>query len=260
MGLTSVPRFSDPFARKLLTGRLAQLALRGSQRMFQNADPERRAKLALGIDAVLLRVAFIDSVIAQARPRQVVIVGAGLDTRAWRLEALRGARLFEVDHPATQAYKRERAPLLGPALVEMHYVPVDFTVDDLSRALREAGHDASVPTVWIWEGVIMYLDDAALRGTLAALRSSSAPGSTLIAHYHEPDATQTSRTLRGALFQIIGEPQIGVRPRSVMREEIERAGFHVREDAGPPEQAARVGAPADTHPRIAVSRIIVATV
>jgi methyltransferase (TIGR00027 family) len=258
-GATSVPGFSDPFARKLLNGPVAQFMLRRADRALRGQHSELRAKLAVRLDVVLLRVAFIDAVIADARPRQVVIVGAGLDTRAWRLPALRGVPVFEVDHPATQAYKRERTPLLGPALADVHFVPVDFTVDDLSRALRDAGHDPNVPTVWVWEGVIMYLDDAALRSTLAAIRASSAPDSTLIAHYHEPEATQASRSLRNALFQLLGEPQSGVRSRSAMRDELERAGFQVREDAGPPDQAARVGAPTNTHPRIAISRIIVAS-
>lgn len=259
MGLTRVPGFSDPFARKLLNGRIADTLLRGAQRVLRNAHGQGRAKLALGLDVVLLRVSFIDAVVTELQPRQVVIVGAGLDTRAWRLGALRAARVFEVDHPATQAYKRERAPLLGQPLAEVHYVPVDFTVDDLSRSLRAAGHDPNTPTLWIWEGVIMYLGDAALRSTLAAIRRSSASGSTLIAHYHEPEASQTSRSVRSALFQVLGEPQIGVRTRHTMREELERAGFEIREDVGPVEQAARVGAPTDVHPRGLISRIAVAS-
>ena len=258
LGITSVPNFSDPQARRLLAtpgwrfmnGRAAALARK----------PE--SPLALGIrpwvDGVVLRVAFIDAVIAERGIRQLVILGAGLDTRAWRLPALRGGRVFEVDHPATQAYKRAHVAALGPALAQVEFVAVDFARDDLARALAAAGHDPSVPTLWVWEGVIMYLDDAALRGTLAVIRELSAAGSTLLAHYHEPEQTAYVAVARRLMFSWLGEPQVGVRKRQTLRDELVRAGFQVIEDAGLSEQAARVGAQLPLNPKLQVSRIMVA--
>ena len=257
-GITTVPGFSDPAARRLLTGPLWRTLLRRAEGLAR--DPENRARAGMTpyIDGIILRVAFIDAVIGASDARQVVILGAGLDTRAWRLGALSGARVFEVDHPATQAYKRERASLLGPPLAELRFVPSDFTNDDLERALQSAGYDPNSPTIWVWEGVIMYLDDAALRSTLAALRRVSAAGSTLIAHYHEPEATPTASRLRKLIFSWLGEPQIGLRTQQTMHAELTRAGFEVVEDAGIAEQAAKVGSHASANARLTVSRIVVA--
>jgi methyltransferase (TIGR00027 family) len=255
-GLTNIPNFSDPGARKLLQGRRWDVAFRLSRAL--TSTPERRAGFTSHVDALLLRVVFIDAVIAAAAARQVVILGAGLDTRSWRLTALRGVRVFEVDFPATQSYKRARIVALGPALADVAFVPVDFRRDDLDRALDAAGHDPKLPTVWVWEGVIMYLDDEALRSSLGTIRRRSAQGSILAAHYHEPESSQSQKRLRSLLFSGLGEPQIGLRTQDVMRREIKRAGLRFIEDAGIPEQAARVGATITTNPRVNISRVLVA--
>jgi methyltransferase (TIGR00027 family) len=256
--VTTIPGFSDPGARKLLSGWFWTWALRRADRIA--ANPKSTAAFLQAVDGIALRVAFIDTVLAEVALPQVVILGAGLDTRAWRLPVLRAARMFEVDHPSTQGYKRARVPLLGPSQGALTFVPVDFTKDDLEAALAAAGHDAAVPTAWVWEGVTMYLDDAALRGTLAAVRRRSAPGSTLIAHYHEPEAKVRARWLRRLIFGWLGEPQIGMRTRVTMRAEVESAGFRVVEDAGVAAYAARTGGVESAHPRARVSRMVVATV
>lgn len=82
--------------------------------------------------------------------------------------------MFLVDLPSTQGYMRDRAPTLGEPLARLVWVPVDFGRDDLSEALAAAGHDPTVPTTWVWEGVTMYLDDAAVRWS-PSRRSVSAP-------------------------------------------------------------------------------------
>jgi O-methyltransferase involved in polyketide biosynthesis len=113
-------------------------------------------------------------------------------------------------------------------------------------------------TLWIWEGVIMYLDDAALRGTLGAIRRRSAAGSRLVAHYHEPDALPRMRPVRKLVFSLLGEPQIGIRTQATMQAELTRAGFEPIEDADLAAQATRVGAPAPTSVRGLISRMLVA--
>lgn len=262
LGVTTVPDFHDPKARLLLTGPAWRWMLRRAGAKAADPSGEFATKIRPWVDGIVLRVAFIDAVVARSGARQVVILGAGLDTRAWRLEALRGARVFEVDHPDTQSYKRAHAARLGAPVTEVRYVPVDFTRHDLTAALKAAGHDAGAPTVWVWEGVVMYLDDAALRATLRAVRALSAPGSTLIAHYHEPESTPSGSALRKVMFAWLGEPQIGLRSRDVMRDELGQAGFRVTEDADLAAQAARVGASATTGSatRLRVSRITVAEV
>jgi methyltransferase (TIGR00027 family) len=257
-GLTSVPNFSDPGARRLLSGPFWKFMLGRGDLLTKTPSGKTAQGMRPWIDGIIMRVAFIDSVILASGARQVVVLGAGLDTRAWRLDGLRGARVFEVDHPATQAYKRKHAAQLGAPQAELHYVAVDFTRDSLARELVVAGFDLTAPSAWVWEGVIMYLDDGAFRGTLSAIHRLSAPGSTLIAHYHLPEAKQSVAAVRKLLFSWIGEPQIGLRTEACMREEITRAGFELLEDAGIAEQAARVGATLSGDVRLRVSRILVA--
>src|SRR5256885_4200213 len=101
-------------------------------------------------------VAIDDAVKARATP-QVVILGAGLDTRAWRMAELAHATVFEVDHPSSQRDKQHRIAALPPPTGPLTLVPVDFTTDRLDNSLHAAGHRADKPTTWLWEGVVPYL-------------------------------------------------------------------------------------------------------
>src|SRR5262245_31418992 len=105
---------------------------------------------------VVHTVAIDDAVRAGANP-QLVILGAGLDGRAWRVPALSGLDVFEVDHPTSQQDKRDRAAALGPTSGSLRFVAVDLTQAELGPALATAGHQASRPTTWVLEGVIPYL-------------------------------------------------------------------------------------------------------
>jgi methyltransferase (TIGR00027 family) len=126
------------------------------------------------------RTRFFDDAIKAAIAagvRQVVLLGAGYDARALRL-ASDGVRFFEVDHPATQADKKQKLSRLG---IEDHatFVTVDFTKDKLQDRLLASGFVASKPTFFLWEGVIMYLSEEQVRGTLRALYELAAHGSKL---------------------------------------------------------------------------------
>jgi methyltransferase (TIGR00027 family) len=111
---------------------------------------------------------------------QVVLLGAGVDTRAVRL-ARPGVRFFEVDQPATQAYKRERvAALPGYAAGAATYVSCDFESDDFVERLVAAGFAVDQPALILWEGVTPYLTDAAIRATLRRVAGGLHPGSILL--------------------------------------------------------------------------------
>jgi methyltransferase (TIGR00027 family) len=92
---------------------------------------------------------------------QVVILGAGLDSRAYRFgDLLRGARVFEVDFPPTQEYKKKRVrEILKGLPPHVAYAPIDFTKEDLATVLRQAGYDTTKKTVFVWEGVTLYTRD-----------------------------------------------------------------------------------------------------
>jgi methyltransferase (TIGR00027 family) len=120
---------------------------------------------------IALRTAYLDQhvshLIGERGVGQVVLLGAGFDTRAARL-ARAGVSFFEVDHPATQAEKRSRlAALSGYPIEAARFVGCDFEAgEDFAARLAQAGFDAAAPAVILWEGVAAYLSEEAVRGTL----------------------------------------------------------------------------------------------
>jgi methyltransferase (TIGR00027 family) len=118
---------------------------------------------------------------------QYVILGAGLDSFAYRTTV--HTRVFEVDSPATQAWKRQRVPA---ATTDVRYVPVDFERDDLAAALARHGFDTARPAVVSWLGVSMYLTRTGIDEALSALTSLAA-GSEIVLDYFLPDAMRDER-------------------------------------------------------------------
>ena len=176
-------RFADPTAMPLLRPdeRTTVQWVRDGvvpQRWEQRVDYETvRASTGLMVP----RTVAIDDAVREHPAPQLVILGAGLDGRAWRMPELAGVTVFEVDQPATQQDKRERAASL-PGTPPV-FVTVDFSRDRLGAALAAAGHRADLATTWIWEGVVPYLTKAQVTATVAALAARSAPGSRLIVNF-----------------------------------------------------------------------------
>ena len=134
-----------------------------------------------------LRVAYLDRLVGLAVDRlsirQVVILGAGYDTRAARLPRA-GVRYFEVDHPATQQAKRERlAQLDGYPVDAATYVTCDFEREDPIERLVANGFATTEPALVIWEGVVPYLTDGAVRATATRLASGLDPRSLVAFDY-----------------------------------------------------------------------------
>jgi methyltransferase (TIGR00027 family) len=261
-GHTSARGFSDPVAHALLSPGWSRL-YRVSRRWLEKAPAERRARAIAGYDTMALRVLAIDAELERALAagcRQLVILGAGLDTRAFRMAALAGCDVFEVDHPATQAYKRRKAEALPRRSRSLTFLAVDFERDDLLARLAASGHHAELPTAWIWEGVVMYLSLDALRGSLAAMARASAPGSRLLLHYHTPLDPETAavRGFRRVFFSLLREPMIGLRSPESMQAEVVRAGLVVESDTGAKDWAARFGAGALRGSVARVARLLVA--
>jgi methyltransferase (TIGR00027 family) len=259
-GLCSAQGFEDTIAVRLLPPWWAALH-QVLRRALLRADPRVRARAAGELDAVALRSLELDRHLLAAIDRgtpQVVILGAGLDTRAFRLEALQRTTLFEVDQPRTQRHKREVTTGLRPLAGTLHSVAVDFEHDSLTHALALAGHRADLPTVWLWEGVVMYLTDAALRATLAAVVAASAPGSELVLHYHEPVEQGPQAWAMDAVLSVWREPQVGQRRREVMAAAVGAAGLVLVVDSGQADWARRFGAQQTDSPIARQSRLLVA--
>jgi methyltransferase (TIGR00027 family) len=180
-------RNPDYLAERLLGP--AERALVADQACVQALDQDyaEASKNMEAIGSALMmqvRTRFIEERLADAIERgatQVVILGAGFDTRAYRLtDLLRNARVFEVDQPSTQEYKKRRIQEEGIEVPRnLTWVPVDFRGDKLDDALRAAGYDSAQITFFIWEGVTMYLPEAAVEEMLRWV-GAQAPGSTLV--------------------------------------------------------------------------------
>lgn len=193
--------------------------------------------------------------------RQAVVLGAGYDTRAWRLEALRGLPCIEVDRPATQADKRRRVAGLTP-LADVRFAAADLGVDDLGVVLADAGHEPDVPTVWVWEAVVPYLPDADVRATAARITEHSAPGSTLAVTFVAPlplpgPVRGLAHTAVGAGFGVIGEPVRCWLEEWDAADLLVRAGLAEPVITGPAEWAATAGLDVGRSP-FGVERLAVA--
>lgn len=204
----------DPYGLAFSSPGIARLVDRTRDARPDRADAIARAPgLSLWIVYMQVRTRLIDDAVrafVAGGGRQIVVLGAGYDCRALRLPELAAARVFEIDHPATQRHKRAVLDRLGAAS-PARYLEWDFEthpMDDLPGALADAGHDPAAPTATIWEGVTMYLTDAAIDASLRAIAAWSAAGSVLALTYMTRERLTGSLAMRAvrAVVHRLGEP------------------------------------------------------
>lgn len=203
---------------------LAKLRQRGSTTFYYMTA---RTKY---IDQVLIRE-------AMAGAEQVVILGAGLDSRAYRFHLqFPQVRFFEVDLPATQANKQQRVKAaLGGLPAGVAYVAVDFDKDDLGQMLAKAGYRNDRRTLFIWEAVSYYLQEAGVRATLNFVAKQAKPGSRLVFDYLTQEALDRIKSgqsgQRGAAARARhGEPfTFGIK-RGHVREFLAKSGLVLVEE------------------------------
>lgn len=194
-----------------------------------------------------LRTRLIDDAVnraAQAGAKQLVLLGAGLDARAHRLSSLAECTAYEVDFPATQAMKKRKARALPVAARTIRYAPCDFEHETLAEALEGVGFDARLPSIWVWEGVTMYLERAAVEASVAAIGALSAPGSTLVLTYITPELAVSFPQLSFLLTSIlsaVAEPVRSSFSSDDVRTLLAENAFAVSEDVLPHDVAARYG-------------------
>jgi methyltransferase (TIGR00027 family) len=250
----------DALAQRMLPLRVQRVAGLMQVLPVDTFGVARRLSLGL-VDHIALRTHHIDRVLAASVAegvRQVMILGAGFDTRAFRMPALALCQLYEVDHPATQSVKRERSRDLPLSAAGLHYVACDFRHTRPLPALLEAGFDPRAPCVCIWEGVTMYLDEPSVRNTLAELAEMCARGSTLISTYVRPELVSGgalwARVGRAVLFGA-AEPIAFVSAPNAYRALLAQYGWSLRDDSAPEAIAnllgvqlvpVRVGMPAES--------------
>jgi len=235
----SVRGFDDPFALRLLPADQRAAV----ERVLRDEWPRTIGEAKLRVIAQATErmmgprtVEIDDGIRALPRGHQLVIVGAGLDARAYRMDELEGSVAFELDHPATQAFKLRQVQGLRPRVRELRHVAVDFTRETLGDALARAGHDAAVPTAWVFEGVISYLTPADVAKAIEAMAARSTRGSRLLATYNEPSWI---RSANSAISARNHEPQRAAFTPESMRRLLSEHGFVVRSDRDGRERAAR---------------------
>jgi methyltransferase (TIGR00027 family) len=240
-GRYAVGRFSDPIARELLDPsdlgivddvRAGRVPTRGAERLAY--EMVRHVGLTMAP-----RTIAIDDAIREHAADQVVILGAGLDGRAWRMSELKRTSVFEVDHPASQRDKSRRVAGLVPVAGRVVPVAVDLAKDRLGPALESAGFDRQAATTWVWEGVVPYLTAAEVSATVTQIAELSAPESRIVVNYQT--SSWPSRLMRRAMRIVLrltrvsdllaGEPWRSLWGPKRMRNLLHDNGFEVATDS-----------------------------
>lgn len=234
----------DPIALRILGPHAVELARTPASGMGRRVGTRLRP-FSLGLRAHLVaRSRYAEDLLSAAvvrGVRQYVLLGAGLDTFAHR-NSYAGLRVFEVDHPATQAWKRELLAASGlDAPVGLKYAPVDFERESLAQGLAAAGFDMEGPALFAWLGVVPYLTLEAFRATVGYI-AGCARGSGVVFDYGQPRAAlpmlaRLAHDSLAARVEKAGEPfRLFFTPDEVRAE---LAGFAAIEDMGAAEINAR---------------------
>ncbi|MCP4747873.1 MAG: SAM-dependent methyltransferase [Desulfobacteraceae bacterium] len=188
-------------------------------------------------NSIIARTRFIDDCLTEAMDsgiRQLVVLGAGYDTRALRFEALKdNVTIFELDHPATQKVKLERiAKYVKKDLSHVRYIPFDFNKDALDEKLLANGYKRHMSALFIWEGVTYYMTGSAVDKTLCAIVHTSVPVNTLVFDYFPSSVANGTACkvedilLREELKYIGEEIHFGIEPDQIF-DFMNKRGFKV---------------------------------
>jgi methyltransferase (TIGR00027 family) len=232
----------DPVALPILGAQTAA-AMRADPAQFESG------RLSAYMRAFAVRSRFAEDQLAVARAagiRQYVILGAGLDTFAYRdpTPAL-PLRVWEVDHPATQAWKRERLEEAAIAIPpNLTFAAIDFEHDTLPEVLASAGFDVDAGAVFAWLGVVPYLSLAAIMSTLTYVRSATAAAGGIAFDYGIPPGQLTipQRMVFEALsarVRAAGEPWQTFFDPADLERQLRHLGFAAADDLAPPAINAR---------------------
>ena len=215
----------DPYAVYFLPDRLFSAVDRTDQIKRAVADWENHFP-GVG-NAIIARTRFIDDCLKAAirdDARQLVILGAGYDTRALRCKALKEkVVVFELDHPTTQEKKLARIEkhLDGVDGSHVRYIPIDFSTETIAEKLFASGYDDQLKTLFIWEGVTYYLSAAAVDRTLTFIHQHAVSKSRVIYDYFPPSVADgtthlpEARALCAGLRRIGEAVRFGIEPHQI---------------------------------------------
>jgi methyltransferase (TIGR00027 family) len=229
--------FTDPLALRILGA--------DAEAMVRDAETDVARQRLRWFIAIRTRIAEDALAAVQNGVRQLVVLGAGLDTYAYRAPPSDDLRIFEVDHPLTQAWKRERladAAIATPAT--LRFVPVDFEHEALADGLAAAGFDPAQQTFFSWLGVVPYLTEQAVFATLAFIAGLPG-GAHVVFDYVNPTASIVEESRRAAHEALaarvaaLGETIQCHFDSETLRARLAELGFRDVEDLGPGQIAQR---------------------
>ncbi len=176
----------DPYAVHFVDSEVLEIARKNPEKTKAIREHYERLFPGLG-NSTRARVRYFDDFVKAAIGKsleQLVILGAGYDTRAYRIEGMNKIRVFEVDHPVTQDIKIDKIKKIFGSLPEhVVYVPIDFESEDLGQNLLEKGYNKSKRTLFVLEGLVMYIPPEAVDETLSFIVNNSAKGSEVLFDY-----------------------------------------------------------------------------
>jgi methyltransferase (TIGR00027 family) len=215
----------DPYAIHFISPEIIEFGMKHPEEA--KAKIEEMEKLFPGLSSsIMARVRYFDDFVKKSVKEgieQLVILGAGYDTRAYRIEELKeNVTVFEVDHPNTQSFKIQKIKeIFGSTPDNVMYVPVDFETEKLGQKLFDNGYDSSKKTLFVLEGLIMYIPPKAVAEILSFIVENSGKDSAVIFDYYPEsvvDGTCTleiGKNIRNHLIQL-GEPlQFGIEEEKI---------------------------------------------
>jgi len=236
--------FADPLAVKILGG---DVSAAPDEALLFETDSHPASKMMRFF--VVARSAYAEAKLAEAVAErsvtQLVVLGAGFDTFAYRNPYGERLRVFEVDHPATQAWKRERLAAMDIELPEwLTFAGVDFERDSFVQRLVEGGFDPGQRSFVFWLGVSMYLTEATVDATLTDVAGWTG-GGEIVFDYAEPPHEEMSEQGRAARETLrarvaaVGEPFLSALVPQALHARLSELGYSAIEDLAPLDLAER---------------------
>ncbi|HEY1631124.1 MAG TPA: SAM-dependent methyltransferase [Rhizomicrobium sp.] len=231
------PVFADPLALRIVGEADAAELRQGKGRQIMAETRPLRLFIAT-------RSRFTEDSLAEAYAdgvRQYVLLGAGLDTFAYeRARAFKDLTIFEIDHPATQAWKRTRLAEAAITVPEsLTYAPVDFERDTLANGLSAAGFDFDKPAFFAWLGVTPYLTREAIMGTLGFIASLKPKSGVAFDYAEPPSEDHAGFRAMAERVAALGEPFRSLLDPRELAASLKELGFRRIEDFGGEELNAR---------------------
>jgi methyltransferase (TIGR00027 family) len=213
--------FYDPIAKELVGAPIRFLMQFAGMRSLTMKQTDAAAKGIYGIQ--ICRTRYIDDAVKAAISRgirQSVILGAGYDTRPYRLPEMQGIKVFEVDLPTVQNDKKTKLQkYLGRLPDHVTFIPIDFDTQALEAVLAGTAFDPSQPALFIWEGVTQYISEDAVHQILAFV-GKSAPGSFIVFTYVLKSIIERHSDIPGAdhLMEVVAKQSpwiFGLEPSTI---------------------------------------------